>query len=137
VSSACAESSFSSRGSCSSGNPEGNWNVERLKLIAAVLDALDGASVSISRGTLVYTDRGLNQGFEAVDCDLVVRGIRLTSGVGPQFWQRFAVEGELTCAEIRTHDFIVTGTVWTVAEMSNDQELADAVRAEQNRMKSP
>lgn len=86
---------------------EGDVNVERMAMVVAVLGALDGASVSVAGGTLVYIDHVSGTGFEALDCDMVARHIHLGAGANPNFWQRLALESELSCGEIRAREVSV------------------------------
>jgi AsmA protein len=83
---------------------EGRFNIERLKTAVALLGALDGASVSISDGKLLYSDRRSGKGFEATDCDLAVTRIRLAGRGSPQLWKGLSLKAKLACGEIRTKD---------------------------------
>lgn len=89
-------------------DPEGRFNVERLKKAAALLGALDGASVSLSDGTLRYTDRSSGEGFEATGFDLNVSRMRLAGGRSPQLLKGLSLQAQLACGEIRTKDLSVS-----------------------------
>jgi uncharacterized protein involved in outer membrane biogenesis len=83
-------------------DPEGRSNVERLKKAAALLDALNGVSMSLSDGTLLYSDRRSGEGFVATGFDLAVKRIRFTGGKSQQLLKGLSLRAKLTCAEIRT-----------------------------------
>lgn len=87
---------------------EGVFNVGGLKKAAALIGALDGASVSITDGTLHYADGRSGQGFEATDLDLVVSRVRLAGGKNAQLLKGLSLEGKFACAEIRTKDLSVS-----------------------------
>ena len=89
-------------------DPEGTFNVERLKKAAALLGALDGASVSLSDGTLLYSDRRSGEGFEATSFNLNVSRIRFTEARNPELLKGLSLEAKLACAEIRTKDLSVS-----------------------------
>jgi AsmA protein len=86
--------------------PEGTLNVGRLKA-AALLAALDGATVSLSDGTLDYADLKSGAAFEASDCDLAVSRMRL--GRAPRSLKGLSLRGKLTCGAIKTKTFTVSG----------------------------
>jgi len=87
---------------------EGRLNLERSKQAAALLSVLEGASVVLSNGTLLYSDKRSGGGFEAIDCDLEVRRIRLAGGRGSQPLKGLSLEAELACGEIRAKEFSVS-----------------------------
>jgi len=87
---------------------EGRPNLERLKKAAALLGALDGASVSLSDGTLLFADRRSGKGFEATGVDLAVSRMRLAGGRGSQRLKGLSLKAELACAEIRTKELSVS-----------------------------
>jgi AsmA protein len=90
-------------------DPEGRFNVERLKKAAALLGALDGANVSLSDGTLLYADRSSGEGFEATGFNLNVSRLRFTGEKGPELLKGLSLKAELACGEIRTKDLSVSG----------------------------
>ncbi|TFG89521.1 MAG: AsmA family protein [Gemmatimonadales bacterium] len=89
-------------------DPDGRFNVERLKKVAALLGALDGARVSLSDGTLLYADKGSGEGFEATGLQLKVSRMRLTGGMSPQLGKGLSVKAELVCREIRAKGLAVS-----------------------------
>jgi len=89
-------------------DPEGRFNVERLKKAAALLGTLHGASVSLSDGTLLYADRRSGEGFEAIGLHLKVSRMRFTEERGPGLLKGLSLGAELACGEIRTKDFSVS-----------------------------
>jgi len=89
-------------------DPEGRLNAERLKKAMALLGALDGASVSLSEGTLLYVDRRSEKRFEVTDFDLDVSRMRLPAGTNPQSMKGLSLEARLTCGEVRTKNLSVS-----------------------------
>lgn len=89
-------------------DPEGGFNVERLKKAAALLGAVDGASVSLSDGTLLYADRRSGEGIEATGFNLNVSRMRLAGGRSPELLKRLSLKAEIACGEIRTKDLSVS-----------------------------
>jgi AsmA protein len=83
-------------------DPEGRLNVERLRKAVALLGALDGASVSLSDGTLRYVDRRSGKELEATACNLAVSRIRLPGDTIAQLLKSLSLKAEFTCGEIRT-----------------------------------
>ena len=84
-------------------DPEGSFNVERLKKAAALLARLEGGSLSISDGSLLYADRRTGEEIEATDFDLDVSRMRLRGGR-----KGLALKAEMACGEIRTKNFSVS-----------------------------
>lgn len=89
-------------------DPEGRFNVERPKQAGALLGALDGASVSLSDGTLLYTDRRSGGGIEARGFNLNVGRMRLTKEKSPELLKGLSLKAEFACGEIRTKDLSVS-----------------------------
>jgi uncharacterized protein involved in outer membrane biogenesis len=87
---------------------EGRFNVERLKQAAALLSALDGASVSLSNGTLRYADQRSGGGFEATGLDLNVSRMRFREEMGLELLKGLSLKAELACTTIRTKDLSVS-----------------------------
>jgi AsmA protein len=86
---------------------EGRLNFERLKK-TALLRALDGASVSLSGGNLLYADRRSGERIVATDCDLAVARMRLGGVRSPQLLKTLTLKAEIATGEIRTKDLSVT-----------------------------
>lgn len=89
-------------------SPEGTLSVERLKQAAALVGLLDGASVSLADGTILYTDRRSGDTIEATGLGLNVKRLRLASGTGAGLAKGLSLAAELDCREIRTKDFSVS-----------------------------
>jgi uncharacterized protein involved in outer membrane biogenesis len=87
---------------------EGRLNVERLKKAIPLLAALDGASLSLTDGTLLYADQRSGQAFEATDFDVVVRRLRLARGRSAPFLKGVDLEAQISCEEIRTKNLSVS-----------------------------
>jgi AsmA protein len=93
----------------------GTLNVEGLRKAAALLGVLDGASLSLSDGTLRYADRRSGARSEATGFNLRVSRMRLAGGRSPQPWKGLSLKAELACAEIRTKDLSVSALKVSVA----------------------
>ena len=104
-------------------DPEGRFNVERLKKAAALLGALDGASVSLSDGTVLYADRRSGEGIEATGFNLNVSRMRFREEKSAELWKGLSLKGELACGEIRTKDLSVSGLKVSVAGKDRVFEL--------------
>jgi uncharacterized protein involved in outer membrane biogenesis len=89
-------------------DPGGRLNVERLKKVLALLGSLDGASVTLSDGTLTYADGRSGQGFEAAGLQLEVSRLRLAGGGNPWFGKGSSVQARLACREIRSKTVTVS-----------------------------
>jgi len=87
---------------------DGKFNFEIPEAAAGTLPALDVAKVSLSDGTLLYADKQSGEGFEAGDCSLDVRRLRLSGGENPDLVKNLSFTAELACGEIRKNDFTVS-----------------------------
>ncbi len=86
----------------------GRSNIERLVKDAALLGALDGARLSISGGTLRYSDRTSGAAIEATGLDLNVSRMQLAGGKGPRPGRDLSLKAELACGEVRAVDYSVS-----------------------------
>ena len=86
---------------------DGKYNFEKAEA-AGMLPALDLAKVSVSDGTLRYADKQSGDGFEAKDCSLDVRRLRLAEAKSPDLMKNLSFTAELACGVIRTKDFTVS-----------------------------
>jgi AsmA protein len=92
-------------------DPDGNYNFEKPEAAGGTLPALDLAKVSLSDGTLLYTDKTdkpSEKGFEAANCDLSARRLRLAEGKSSDLLKHLSFTAELACGEIRKNDFTVS-----------------------------
>jgi hypothetical protein len=81
----------------------GALNVERLEKAAELLSALDGASVTLSDGTVLYSDARSGESVEATHCDLAVSRMRLLGREkSTRPMKGLSLKAELACREIRT-----------------------------------
>ena len=87
---------------------DGKFNFEKPEAVGGTLPALDLAKVSLSDGTLHYADKQSGEGFEAVNCNLNARRLRLAEGKSSDRLKHLSLTAELTCGEIRTKDFSVS-----------------------------
>src|SRR5580658_329234 len=83
---------------------DGKLNIDALPGASRMLPALAVAKVSISAATLAYTDKKSGKEFEAADCDLDVRRLRLSSGERSNFLQNLSLVAKLACRQIGTKD---------------------------------
>jgi uncharacterized protein involved in outer membrane biogenesis len=86
----------------------GRLNVGRLRKAAVLLGALDGASVSLSDGTVFYTDRSSGTRFEATALALNVSRIRFAGAGSPRSLEGLSLRAEFACGAIRTKQLSVS-----------------------------
>ena len=87
---------------------EGRVNIERLRKSAALLSALDGASVSVSNGTIRYADRRSGEAIEATGFRLTVSRLEFKDAKSPGRLTGLSLRAELACDGIRTKDLSVS-----------------------------
>lgn len=92
-------------------NRDGKFNFEFEKPDTAgeTLPALGLARISLSDGTLHYADKQSGEGFEAGNCSLEVRRLRLSGGESPDFMKNLSFTAEVACGSIRKNDIAVSG----------------------------
>jgi AsmA protein len=93
---------------------DGKFNFEKSEASDKALPVLDLAKVSFSDGTLHYTDQQSGQGFEAGNCNLDLRRLRLSGGARPDLMKQLSFTAQLACGEIRKNDFTVSDLKLTV-----------------------
>jgi uncharacterized protein involved in outer membrane biogenesis len=93
----------------------GRFNVEGLRQAAVLLGALDGASVSLSNGSIQYADRRFGESFEAKGIDLNLSRLRFREARGAESLQGLSLAAELSCGDIRTKDVSVSALRVSVA----------------------
>lgn len=86
---------------------DGNFNFEKPEPAGGTLPALGLAKMSFSDGTLRYVDKQSGQGFDAGDCRLDVRRLRLAGRESPDRMKNLSIAAELACGEIGKSDFTV------------------------------
>lgn len=96
-------------------DPDGKFNFEKPEQARGSLTALDLAKVSLSDGTLLYTDKQSGEGFEAVNCNLNARRLRLAEGKSSDLLKHLSFTADIACGEIRTKDFAVSDMKFPVA----------------------
>ncbi len=87
---------------------DGMFNFEEPEVAGAALPVLDLAKVSFSGATLVYTDTQSGEGFEAGNCNLDLRRLRLAGGERSDLMKRLSFTAQLACGEIRKNDFTIS-----------------------------
>lgn len=88
--------------------PGGDLDVEGLKTAAALLAALDGASVSLADGKLRYGYRASGDAIEATGLDLSVDRLRFAGRSGPQSWKDLSFKAELACGAVRSRNLLIS-----------------------------
>ena len=101
---------------------EGLFNFERPEGIGDARPPLELTTVSASGVTLLYTNLASGEGFEAVDCSLDVRDLRLAGGVRPALMKNVSMMAELSCATFRRGGF--EGSDLKVAVVGKDGTFA-------------
>jgi len=87
---------------------DGTLNVEKAESAGGISPVLDLANVSLSDVALLYVDKQSGEGFEAGDCRLDVRRLRLSGGKSSDFMKNLSFTAKLACGEIRKNDFTVS-----------------------------
>lgn len=88
---------------------DGRFNFEQPQAAAAAaLPALDWPSISLSRGTFVYTDQRTAGSYEAADCRLEMHRLRHSGGQRASFIKNLSFTTELACGELRNEVFTLT-----------------------------
>jgi len=90
------------------------FNFVKPEVARKMLRALNLAAISISGGTLLYTDKQSGQGFEAGDCNLDVRRLQLSSGNSPDLLKNLSCTAELACGETITKNFAASDVKFSV-----------------------
>jgi len=84
---------------------EGQFNFEKTAEAREPLPALNLTQVTVENGTLRYADKRSGEEFEAGDCGLELRSLRLSGGALPNLMKNLSFTGTLSCGEIRRKDF--------------------------------
>ena len=84
--------------------PGGKLNLEKPEPVGGTLPALNLAKVVLSDGSFLYSDKQSGERFEAGDCSLDVRQLRLSEGESPDIMKSLSFTAKLACGEIRTKD---------------------------------
>src|SRR3989344_5024196 len=102
---------------------DGEFNFQKSEKSGDALPVLDLAKVSFSDGTIVYTDQQSGEGFEAGNCNLDLRRLRLPGGARPDLMKRLSFTAQLACGEIRKNDLTVSDLQLTARGKSGVIEL--------------
>jgi len=94
---------------------EGRFNCENPKAAEGTLPALNLAKVSLSDGSLLYTDKQSGEGFEARNCSLDVTRLLLSERARPGSLKDLSLAAELTCGEIRTKNYAASDLKFSLA----------------------
>jgi AsmA protein len=87
---------------------DGMLNVEKPESAGGTLPVLDLAKVSLSDGTILYTNKLSGEGIAAGNCSLDVRRLGLSGGKSSDLMKNLSFSAKLSCAEIRKNDFTVS-----------------------------
>jgi AsmA protein len=87
---------------------DGIFNFEKPEQANVTLPTLELVKVSLEDGIFRYADHLSEAGFEAVDCNLNARRLRLTEGKSSDLLKRLSFTADLDCGEIRAKDFAVS-----------------------------
>jgi AsmA protein len=94
---------------------DGKFNFEKPEQARGGSTPLNLAKVSLSDGTLLYTDKQSGEGFEAVNCNLNARRLRLAEGKSSDLLKHLSFTADLACGGIRTKDFAVSDMKFSIA----------------------
>ena len=93
---------------------DGKFNFERPEEVRRAFPALDLAKVSLSEGTLLYTNKKSGEGFETGDFNLNMSRLRLSGGKAPDLLKNLSFTAEFACGEIRTKDLSVSDLKFSI-----------------------
>lgn len=94
---------------------DGKFSFEKPEAAGGTFPALELTKISLSNGTFLYSDKQSGEEFEAGDCSLDVRRLRLPGGEHPDIMKHLSFAVELACGEIRTKNFAVADLKLSVA----------------------
>lgn len=93
---------------------DGKFNFEKPEGAKGTVLTLDLATVSLSDGTLLYTDNQSGERFEAGNCNLDMSHLRLLEGKSSDLSKSFSFTAEFACTEIRTQALTVSDLKFSV-----------------------
>lgn len=88
--------------------PDGTYSFEKPGSPVALLPSLDMESVTVSDGTLGFTNRQSGDIYEARHCDLEARSLQVQPHDGRGLMQRVSVTADVDCPEIRRNNVIAS-----------------------------
>ena len=94
---------------------DGEFNFEPTEKAGETLLTLDLAKITLSDATVLYADKRTMEGFEAGDCHLTARHLRLSGGTNRELLRNLSLTGEVACTEIRTKNFALSGLKLLIA----------------------
>ena len=86
---------------------DGRFNFERPEPTGEAFPALDPANISLSDGTLIYTDEETGEGFKAADCRMDVHRVQHLGGQNVNLMKGLSVTADVACGEFRKDAFVV------------------------------
>jgi len=89
----------------------GRYNYERATAQAqseADLPSLEWPSVTLSHGSLVYTDKLAGERLEAGDCQVDMRGVQLAAGPPAGLLKRLSLTAQLACTKVLREGFVAS-----------------------------
>ncbi len=93
---------------------DGKYNFETTHS-AGPLPALNLGSVSLTDGSLIYSDKQSGGGFKTGDCKLNVRHFLLSQGKSADLIKNISFTAELACGKIQTKDFGLSDLKFSLA----------------------
>jgi uncharacterized protein involved in outer membrane biogenesis len=93
----------------------GEFNFRTTGPAGGTVPAAALAKISLADGTLHYADRKSGTGFEAEQCNLDARNLRLPAGNGAERLKHLSFAAQLACAEVRAGDFVISDLRLSVA----------------------
>ncbi len=87
---------------------DGKYNFDKPQVAEATLPTFELSRLSISDGTLIYTDKQSGERFNAGDCDIKLRNLKL-EGEGTNIMQKLSFTAKLFCGKIRIKEYLGSG----------------------------
>jgi hypothetical protein len=101
----------------------GTFNFEKPDATAAALPVLNLPSVSIAGGSLQYADKQSVGTYEAKDCNLDVKQLRLAGRKSQDFLKSVSFKTQIACGELRKDDFTLTDVKFSANAMNGIFDL--------------
>ena len=86
----------------------GKFNFARPETAGGRLPGLDYSQISITEGTLHFTDQQSGASLEALDCSLTAGHLQLPGGNRADVLRTLSFKAGVVCGEIKTHDLTAT-----------------------------
>lgn len=103
-------------------NRDGKFNFETTQSTGE-LSAFNLARVSVTDGSVIYADKQSGEEFEAGDCKLELRRLRLVQGKSRDLIKHLSFTAQLACAKFQSKDIAVSDLKLSVADMDGIFEV--------------